>query len=242
MRVCAPVMPPPPFRIGTDAASFDFGIVPRTAYVVCLRVPATSAAGRDQIVRSRAVRSQCQAEGRCHTQTAYAENETAPLVAARSSNSICGQTDNLYLNPCLRQPASECNRKKRFFGQGAFCLQQRRNRQGITEVPQRPPRTANAPATIPVPGDFRTHDPVRWTELPDAVRADTPGAALPRSARPATARARSAGPHRPGARVPGNRHATECRGANAGNVDPFPPRRAARFLQHLRGRRRTNTA
>ncbi len=243
MKLSAPTRLPPTFRTDKDAGSHDFAIVPRAAHVVCVHAAATRAADGDQIVRSRAVRSQCHAEGRCLTQTAYAENETAPLVAARSSNSICGQTvDIKFRKPCLLHPAPECNRKKRFFGQGLFCLRHRLKRQGISEVPQRLPRTRTAPATIPVPGDFRTHDPLRWTGLPAATRAGAPGTVLPRSARSATAGAGPRGAHRPGARVPGNRHATECRGAGAGNVDPFLQRRAAGFLQHLRGRRRTNTA
>lgn len=235
--------PEPPTNRDIGRNRCIFGIVRRVPHVVCVQATATRAADGDQIVRCRAERSQCHVEGRCLTQTAYAENETAPLVAARFSNSICGQTvDNKFRKPRLLHPATECNRKMRFFGQGLFWLQQRRKRQGITEVPLHLSRTKTAPATIPVPGDFRTHDPVRWLGLPDAVRADTTGAVPPRSARPATAQVGARGARRPGARVPGNHHATECRRANAGNVDPFPPRRAARFLQHLRRRCRTNTA
>lgn len=243
MRVCAPITPPPAFRTDKDAGSHDFAIVPRAAHVVCVHAAATRAADGDQIVRSRAVRSQCHAEGRCLTQTAYAENETAPLVAARSSNSICGQTvDVQFLKPRLLQPATECNRKKRFFGQGLFCLRHRLKRQGISEVPQRLPRTATAPATMPAPREFRTHDPVPWTSVPAATRAVAPGAVLPRSAPPATTKAVARGAHRPGARAPGERHTAECRRAEAGNDDSFPLRRAERFHQHLRGRCLTRTA
>lgn len=219
----------------------EFGIVRHVEHVVCVPAAATSAACADQIVRSCSVRSQYHGERRSLTTTECAENETAPLVAARSSNSICGQTvDNKFRKPCLLHPAPECNRKKRFFGQGFFCLQQRLKRQGISEVPHRLPRTANAPTRLPAPREFRTHDPVRWTSVPAATRAGAPGAVPLRSARTATAQAGARGAHRPGAQVPGqvpgNRHATECRGAGAGNVDSFLQRRAAGFLQQLRGR------
>ena len=134
MRVCAPITPPPAFRTGRDGGSHDFGIVQGVAHVVCVQATATTAADGDQIVRCRAVRSQCHAEGRSLTTRVWSQNEKPRRWRdAVSKFRAAMAADNLKLTDCLPQRQTDCNRKTRFFGRESFARPKLQEPRGLKQ-------------------------------------------------------------------------------------------------------------
>ena len=230
MRDCAPIMPPPAFRPGRDAGSHDFGIVSLGADVVCVHAPATRAAGVDQIVRSCAVRSQCHAEGRSLTTTAWSPN-TKPRRWKRRGFGIPGGDGRGQLKAQRLSTAAPngLQPENAIFRPGAFCPSEASRPNRNEALKQHHPDVPEGRATMHAPATSR---PVRWMGMPAAMRAVAPEAGMTRFARTAPGKARTCGETRPGDRAPGDRNAGERRDAFA----------APEFHQQPRGRCLTRTA